>query len=158
MRRRRLLTGLSAASVAAALPSFALAPHARAQDVPQIIARLERGVLGSSGLECRLFLRSSRTQTLPQVLRVRESYVIYDEDVRQTLNVSVASSHEFTRFERSRRAPPRLPPLTLDTQAETHVPTLSMRAATPRDERGTTQITMSLAGTQFALPELTLMA
>lgn len=158
MRRRRLLTGLSAASVASALPSFAFASRARAQDVPQIIARLERGAVGSLGLECRLFLKSSRAQTLPQVLRVRESYVIYEGDVRQTLDVSVASSHEFTRFERARRAPPRLPPLTLDTQDETHVATLSLRAANPREERGRTQIVMSLADQQFTLPAVTLMA
>lgn len=159
MRRRRLLTGLSAASVAAALPSFAARSRAVAQDTPvQIISRLERGVAGSLGREYRLFLKSSHVQTLPQTFRVWESYLLYQDGVRQTLNVSVVSSHEFTRLERSRRAPPRLPPLTLDPENEKHVATLSLRAPNPRNEPGRTQIVMSLADQRFTLPEVTLMA
>lgn len=158
MRRRRLLTGLSAASVAAALPNFALGSRALAQDAPQIISRLEPGEVGSRGREYRLYLKSSRVQTLAQVFRVRESHVLYGEGTRRTLQVFVASSHVFTRRALQRRAPPRLPPLTLDREDEAHVATLSLRATNPRNENGRTQIIMSLAGQLFTLPEVTLMA
>ena len=155
--RRRLLTRLSAVSVASALPSFTFGAHALAQDPPRIIARLESGDVGPLGQEYRLFLKSSRAQTLAQVFQVREAHVLYDGGDRQALNVTVASSHTFTRFERRRRAPPRLPPLTLDTD-DVHVATLSVQVANPRNERGRAVIVMGLADQLFDLPAVTFMA
>ena len=160
MRRRRLLTGLSAASVAAALPSFAFGGRARADDEDELrlTSRLRRGPMGEEGREFRLMVRSSVAVTLPQALRIEDSYVLYPDGSRGVLGVAVESAHPAPRSARRRRVPPPLPPIDLSPQRAVHVATLSLRARNSRRIRGEAHIEVSLAGTRFVLPVVRFMA
>lgn len=157
MRRRRLLTGLSAASVASALPNFTFGSSALAQGnrrAPRLIARL--GHKDAESDEYPLFLKSTRTHTFYEVLQVRPSQVRYDGGHRQTLHVSVTSTREHAGEDHVRRIPPT-PSLTLNPGSETHVASLYLYVSNPRDELGRARIHMSLGGRRFRLPQLTLM-
>lgn len=159
MRRRRLLTGLSAASVAAALPSFAFGGTARADDDElQLFTRLVRAGRGRYGRQYHLFLKASAAVTLPPTLQVRESHLTYRDGSRGELRVAVASTHTHDERAMMRRAPPRHPPVELSTTNELHIATLSLRARILRDRRGEAHIEMTLAGNSFVLPNVTLMA
>ena len=162
MRRRRLLTGLSAASVAATLPSFAFGRKARADDEEEeelrLTARLARGAMGEEGREFRLLVRSSAVVTLPQAIRVHDPYVLYPDGSRGVLRVVVESAHPAPRPRFRRRVPPPLPPIDLSPRRAVHLATLSLRARISREIRGEAHIEMSLAGTRFVLPNVRFMA
>lgn len=154
--------GLSAASVAAALPFFTFGGTAFAQDSAdddvQLIARLVRGRVGDEGREFRLFLKSSAAVTLSQSLRVQESYLAYRDGSRGELRVAVASTHRRSDRERMRRALPPLPPVALSPRRDHHIATLSLRARFPRDQRAVAHIEMILDRKRFVLPAVRLMA
>ena len=138
-RRRRILQGLSAASVASALPAFAFTSRGVAQlqhfEQEPLKARVELLSRNGSQLELAFHVMSATSQRVMRRYQVLASFVEYADGSTQHLTTRLPQ--EDTTQLVIRRMPPPAPSIMVSEGGEVELGQFAATLSSPRGQRAT---------------------